>query len=260
MHQRWDSRRSRGRTMQLLEEQLFCDMYETLKAVTTEYDEPSPAELWDEAATRWKPLLASKQPQITVEMLKEELTEEYGELSAFLILMILMYMLVAMFRPTEESPYYPYCQALADATKDHPLLRRVWEGVRQKEDAEERAGKKIGIVASLLTEVKASAQAIDLDAIEQCILRFPTFELQQKALEQADNLLRGTAWSQRSAAVQNKMFAMVNEQKDRQQNLEENMMKAANKPTTVYQSGSTHDDKRQQMILDGKVDTDKLLE
>lgn len=243
MHQRWDSRRSRERTMQLLEEQLFCDMYETLKAITAEYDEPSPAELWDEAATRWKPLLASKQPQITVEMLKEELTEEYDELSAFLILMILMYMLVAIFRPTKESPYYPYCQTLADATKDHPLLRRVWEGVRQKEDAEERAGKKIGIVASLLTEMKASAQAIDLDAIEQCILRFPTFELQQKALEQADNLLRGTAWSQRSAAVQNKMFAMVNEQKDRQQNLEENMMKAANKPTNEFkvypQAGST---------------------
>lgn len=232
MHQRWDSKRSRERTMQLLEEQLFCDMYDTLKSITTEYEESCPAELWDEAAVRWKPLLASKQPQISVEMLSEELTEEYGELSAFLILMILMYMLVAMFRPTKESPYYVYCVALSEATKDHPLLQRVWEGVRQKEDEEERAGKKIGIVTSLLTEMKASGQTIDLDTIERCILRFPTFELQQKALDQADNLLRGTAWSQRSAEVQDKMFDMVNEQKERQHEMEDNLKKAADRPST----------------------------
>jgi len=232
MYERWDSKRCRERTMQLLEEQLFCDMYSMLKEITTEYDEPSPAELWDESATRWKPLLTSMRPQTFVEMLKEELTEEYGERSAFLILMILMYMLVAMFRPTKESPYHAYCAALADATKDHPLLKRLWEGVRQTEDEEERAGKKIGIVTSLLTEMKASGQAIDLDTIEHCILRFPSFDLQQRALEQADNLLRGTAWSQRSAAVQEKMFAKVKNQQDRQQELEENMKKAANKPTT----------------------------
>lgn len=230
MHQHWDSKRIRERTMQLLGEQLFCDMYETLKTITTEYDEPSPAELWDEASTRWKPLLSSKQPRVTVEMLREELIEEYGERAAFLVLIILMYMLVALLRPSEESPYYPYCQALAEATKDHPLLQRVWEGVRQKEDEEERAGKEIGVVTSLLTEMKASGQAIDLDTIEQCILRFPTFELQQKALNQADDLLRGTAWSQRSVAVQNKMFTMVNEQKNRQQNMEEKVIQAANRP------------------------------
>ena len=232
MYERWDSKRCRERTMQLLEEQLFCDMYATLKEIATEYDEPSPAELWDEAARRWKPLLASKRPQTFVEMLREELTEEYGERSAFLILMILMYMLVAMFRPTKESPYHPYCAALADVTKDHPLLKRLWEGVRQTEDEEERAGKKIGIVTSLLTEMKVSGQAIDLDTIEHCILRFPSFDLQQRALEQADNLLRGTAWSQRSAQVQEKMFAKVKNQQDRQQELEENLKNAANKPRT----------------------------
>ena len=243
MYERWDSKRCHERTMQLLEEQLFCDMYATLKEITTEYNEPSPAELWDEAATRWKPLLASKRPQSFVEMLKEELTEEYGERSTFLILMILMYMMVAMFRPTKENPYHAYCVALAGATQGHPLLKRLWEGVRQTEDEEEKAGKKIGIVTSLLTDMKASGQAIDLDTIEHCILRFPSFDLQQRALEQADNLLRGTAWSQRSAAVQEKMFTKVKNQQNRQQELEENLKMAANKPTnqfTVYpQDGST---------------------
>lgn len=247
MYERWDSKRCRERTMQLLEEQLFCDMYATLKEITTEYGEPSPAELWDEAATRWKPLLASKRPQMYVDMLKEELTVEYGERSTFLILMTLMYMLVAMFRPTKESPYHAYCTALAEATQGHPLLKRLWEGVRQTEDEEEKAGKKIGIVTSLLTEMKASGQAIDLDTIEHCILRFPSFDLQQRALEQADNLLRGTAWSQRSAQVQEKMFSMVKEQQDRQEQKQDKLAdaveKAANKKTnefTVYpQPGST---------------------
>ena len=252
------------RTTELLDEQLFCDLYDTLKEITTEYDEPSPAELWEEATMRWKPLLAAKRPEMAVEILRDELTEIYGERSAFLILMILMFMLVAMFRPTEDSPYHAYCDAIAGATQGHPLLKRLLEGVRMTENKEEQAGRKIGVVTSLLTEMKASGEAIDLDTIEQCILRFPTFELQQKALNQADDLLRGTAWSQRSAVVQNKMFVLVKEQKDRQEQRQDKMIdsveKAANRPTTVYQSGSTHDDKRQQMILDGKVENDKLIE
>ena len=247
MYERWDSKRCRERTMQLLEEQLFCDMYATLKEITTEYGEPSPAELWDEAATRWKPLLASKRPQMYVDMLKEELTVEYGERSTFLILMTLMYMLVAMFRPTKESPYHAYCTALAEATHDHPLLKRLWEGVRMTEDKEEQAGHRIGVVTSLLTEMKASGEAIDLDTIEQCVLRFPTIDLQQRALEQADNLLRGTAWSQRSGIVEAKMYAQQKEQQDRQEQKQDKMIeeveKAANKKTnefTVYpQAGST---------------------
>ena len=78
----------------MLDEQLFCDLYETLKSIETEYDEPSPAELWDEASTKWQPLLGAIHPQMAVEMLKEELTEKYGERSAFLVLMILMRILL----------------------------------------------------------------------------------------------------------------------------------------------------------------------
>lgn len=247
MYERWDAKRCRMRTAELLDEQLFCDLYDTLKEITAEYDEPSPAELWDEAAVRWKPLLAAKRPELAVEILQEELTEKYDETSAFLVLMILMYMLVAMFRPTKESPYHAYCTALAEATQGHPLLKRLWEGVRQTEDEEEKAGKKIGIVTSLLTEMKASGQAIDLDTIEQCVLRFPTIDLQQRALEQADNLLRGTAWSQRSGIVEKKMYAKQKEQQDRQEQKQDKLAdaveKAANKKTnafTVYpQPGST---------------------
>ena len=230
MYERWDAKQCRMRTAELLDEQLFCDLYDTLKEITTEYDEPSPAELWDEAAVRWRPLLAAKHPELAVELLQEELTEKYGETSAFLVLMILMYMLVAMFRPTKESPYHAYCAALAGATHDYPLLKRLWEGVHMTEDKEEQAGHRIGVVTSLLTEMKASGEAIDLDTIEQCVLRFPTIDLQQRALEQADNLLRGTAWSKRSAAVEKKMFAQQKEQLDRQHKIDEAVKKSLEEP------------------------------
>lgn len=214
----------------MLDEQLFCDLYDTLKEITVEYDEPSPAELWDEAAVRWKPLLAAKRSELAVGILQEELTEKYGETSAFLVLMILMYMLVTMFRPSEDSPYRPFCEALAAATHGHPLLKRLWEGVRQTEDEEERAGRKIGVVCSLLADARQSGEPFSLDTVEECILRYPTFELQQTALERANNLLMGTAWGTRSAQVFQKM---IDKQQERREEMEENMKKAANRPSVT---------------------------
>lgn len=251
MVQRWDTKRSRERTLQLMEEQLFCDMYETLKAITEEYGEPSPAQLWDEAALRWRPLIASKRPQTAVALLKEELTETYGERSAFLVQMILMYMMVAVFRPSDkENPYRGYCTALAEVTKDHPLLQRLWEGVRLTEDEEEKAGRTIGVVTLLLTEMKAEGESINFDDIEQIILRYPTFELQKQALDQFDSLLRGTAWSQRSAKVQEKIFEMMQQKQERQHEVEDNLINSASQPAVVYQSGAIHNDQRRQLIMD----------
>ena len=100
------------------------------------------------------------------------------------------------------------------------------------EDKEEQAGHRIGVVTSLLTEMKASGEAIDLDTIEQCVLRFPTIDLQQRALEQADNLLRGTAWSQRSGIVEKKMYAQQKEQQDRQEKMDEAVKKSLEEPRT----------------------------
>lgn len=100
---------------------------------------------------------------------------------------------------------------------------------------------------------------IRLDTIADCILRLPTFDMQVDAYKNVTFLLTGTPWSDKAAEVLERMFAKVKNQQDRQQELEENMKKAANKPTAIYQSGSTHDDKRQQMFLDGKTETDKTL-
>ena len=37
MYERWDAKRCRMRTAELLDEQLFCDLYDTLKEITVEY-------------------------------------------------------------------------------------------------------------------------------------------------------------------------------------------------------------------------------
>jgi hypothetical protein len=64
------------------------------------------------------------------------------------------------------------------------------------------------------------------------VLRFPTIDLQQRALEQADNLLRGTAWSQRSGSVEAKMYAQQKEQQDRQEKMDEVVKKSLEEPRT----------------------------
>ncbi len=230
VYERWDSERCRKRTEELLDEQLFVDLYATLKSITDEYGEPSPAEFWDEAASRWKPLVSSKRPQSVVGLLKEELTEKFGERGAFLVLMIMMYILVAVFRPDKKGPYAPICTALAKATGNHPLMQRFWEGVRQTEDEEEREGRKVGIVLSLLKEKTDAGEAVSFDYLEQRILSLPTFELQRSQLLMADELLRGTEWSKRSAAIEEKMYKQVHAQEERKRDMEDHLITAATTP------------------------------
>lgn len=216
MYQRWEKQSVRNRTAQLLNEQLFIDLYPTLQELAIEFDEPSPAELWDGAESRWKALLTSKRPEMAIGFLKEELTDIYGERGAFLVLMILMYMLVAVYRPQDEkSPYRPYCQAIAEATNDYPLLKRFWEGVRLSEDEEEKKGNYIGIVCSLIADTKVKGQTFNLDTVEECIMRLPTFEAQHEALKLANNLLMGTEWSIRSGVVLEKILAQEKEKEQK---------------------------------------------
>lgn len=260
MHKRWDKHKCHQRTLELLDEQLFFDMYETLASIAQEFGEPCPAELWDEAASRWKPLLSNSRAEIAVQMLKAELEDEYGERSAFLIMMIMMYMLTAMFRPDEKSPYRKFCQAIANATKDHPLLNRLWSGVRRKEDEEELEGKKIGIVVSLLSEMKASEQSIDFDTIEKCIMRLPSFDLQYKALQDLNAVLIGTSWSSKAEAILNQMIDKQNRQQARQDDLADNINRNLSRSNVVYQSGAIHYDCSKTMNMNQEHDGQKMIE
>lgn len=112
---------------------------------------------------------------------------------------------------------------------------------------------QLGIEMKPMTEIETSGQAFDLDTIEQCILRLPTFELQKTALNQADDLLRGTAWSQRSATVLKKMFAKVKEQQNRQEQKQDKLAdaveKAANRPTTQNIYGDKNEFKEDAKML-----------
>ena len=152
--------------MELFKEQLFCNMFATLQSIEKEYAELSPVEVWMEARMTLQNFAESVRPDFTVGMLKEDLTERYEtfadaeteilrsdeevERTTFLVMMTMMYMLVSGAACNDDNPYKEHCKALASATKDHPMLERVWLGVRCSEEEEEKAGRKMEVVNYLL--------------------------------------------------------------------------------------------------------------
>jgi len=53
---------------------------------------------------------------------------------------------------------------------------------------------------------------ISLNKIAECIMRFPTPELQYKAFQDISSVLTGTAWSEKAAEVMEQMFSKVKKQ------------------------------------------------
>lgn len=159
--------------MKLFDDQLFCNMFGTLKDIADEYTDLCPVELWQEAQAALPPFTVSRRPDLSIHILKEELDERYrsfmdngtetirsqedAERTTFLVLMTAMYMLVAGSGNTSDNPYRTHCEALAGATRSHPLLERLWEGIRETENEEELAGRKVDAVNYLLDTNNKSA-------------------------------------------------------------------------------------------------------
>ena len=185
--------------MKLFNEQLFCNMFITLKNIGEEYADLSPVEVWQEARLNLSCFIDSARPDFSIHILKEELTERYrvfsdnekeidrkqedADSTVFIVLMTMMYILVSSSATNEENPYKLHCRALADATKDHPLLVRLWQGIRDVEDEEEQLGRKVGVVnylidtnnksteeqQQIMAEVVNSALKCSTDTIEKQI-------------------------------------------------------------------------------------------
>lgn len=156
---------------------------------------------------------------------------------------------------------HSYLEARNDAETAKQEQKQLREQLIKAQNEQKKHLEETEEYKQTISEMKTSLgkSYIRLDTIADCILRLPTVELQYTAFQQVSTLLTGTSWSEKAAEVLERMFAKVKNQQNRQQELEENMKKAANKPTTIYQSGSTHDDKRQQMFLDRNTETDKQL-
>lgn len=152
--------------MELLDEQLFCNMFGTLQSIEREYADLSPVEVWHEARMSLHTFVETTRPDFYIKILREELEERYEsfvdnetetvrnteevERTVFLVMMVMMYMLVSGAKSNSENNYREYCEALADETKDHPLLERLWLEVRETEDKEEQLGRRVGVVNYLL--------------------------------------------------------------------------------------------------------------
>lgn len=87
----------------------------------------------------------------------------------------------------------------------------------------------------IITEMKRELgkSYIRLDTIAECILRFPTFDMQYKAYQEISALLTGTAWSTKAEEVLKRMFEKLEEQQAQQDKLADNMEKAVSKPTQI---------------------------
>lgn len=159
------------------------------------------------------------------------------------------------------SSIHDYMQAKDEAEHVNSENSSLKQQLLQAQNEQQKQLRETEEYKATIAEMKRELgkSHIRLDTIADCILRLPTFDMQVDAYKNVTFLLTGTPWSDKAAEVLERMFAKVKNQQDRQQELEENLKKAANKPTAIYQSGSTHDDKRQQMFLDGKTETDKTL-
>lgn len=152
--------------MELIDEQLFCNMFGALQSIEREYADLSPAEVWREARLSLPSFAETARPDFFVKILREELEERYKsfvdnetetvrsaeevERTVFLVLMVMMYMLVSGAGTTSTNIYRKHCEALASETKDHPLLEKFWLEVRETEDKEEQLGRRVGVVNYLL--------------------------------------------------------------------------------------------------------------
>ena len=166
MYKRIDKKKRNKWMMELLNEQLFCNMFSTLQCIEKEYADLSPAEVWNEARVTLPIFAQAIRPDLSIGILKEELKERYDsfwdnetetirndediERSVFLVLMVMMYMLVSSAETTSDNVYRKHCEALASETKDHPLLEKFWLEVRDTENKEEQLGRKVGVVHYLL--------------------------------------------------------------------------------------------------------------
>lgn len=166
MYQRIDKKKIRRMTMELFQEQLFCNMFATLQSIEKEYAELSPVEVWTEARMALSGFARSVRPDFAIGMLKEDLAERYEtfsdagteilrndeevERTTFLVMMVMMYMLVSGAACNDENPHREHCRALAGVTGGHPLLERLWLGIRHAEEEEEKADRKMEVVNYLL--------------------------------------------------------------------------------------------------------------
>lgn len=191
MYKRIDRKIRNKHMIELLREQLFCNMFATLRSIGEEYEDLSPVEVWLEARFALSTFAKTERPEIYITTLREELEERYGSFiddeaeiirnaeevkrTVFLVMMVMIYMFVSGAESASTNSYRNHCEALANETKDHPLLQRLWQGVRETESKEEQSERRVGVVNYLLNT--ESTEFEDKEVLQQLIAELVNFTL-----------------------------------------------------------------------------------
>lgn len=143
-----------------LTSQLFCDMLPALRWVYKEYEDLSPTEAWSEALKECKELNNYPRQDLIIDDIAIDLENRYkvfldedgtethrntddAKRSAFIVLVIMLYQLACVSLQREHHPREELCIALARVTVLNPLKEKFCGLIRQSEDKEEQAGRRI---------------------------------------------------------------------------------------------------------------------
>jgi len=196
---------SRWGVFELMKEQLFCILYPTLRRISREYDELTPAEVWHEALAFASRLKRMPRPDMMREEVEEmmhdeyicfetdcgivERSEEQAQRTTFLVMVTMLYMLATENKDLPGDPFKPHCLMLAEATQHHELLQRFLDEVRETETAEELQGRRVEMVKmELEAESSEDSQArtqIVNDLVE-CALQYDEDVIKNQILVVSD--------------------------------------------------------------------------
>lgn len=162
MYKRLAKQDSRWGVFEMMKEQLFCILYPTLRRISREYDELTPAEVWHEALAFASRLKRMPRPDMMKEELEEMMHDEYNcfetngsiverseqqaQRTTFLVMVTMLYILATENKDLPGDPYRPHCLMLAEATQHHELRQRFLDEVRVTEKVEELQGRRVEMV------------------------------------------------------------------------------------------------------------------
>lgn len=192
MFKRFNNRKEKLLRRNYLTSQLFCDMLPALRWMYKDYEDLSPIEAWSEALMECKELKNYPRQDLVIDdividlekrykvFLEEDGTETHrntddAKRSAFIVLVIMLYQLACVCLQREHHPREELCRALARVTVLYPLREKFCGLIRQSEDKEEQAGRRIEAF-DIMMELALS----DEDEIE---------ESNQKKVEGIDELV-----------------------------------------------------------------------
>ncbi len=174
---RKDANEIRQETFKLFDEQMFCILYPILYSISKEYNDLSPAEVYNEAKELSRLLTTAPRPDMLEYEVKDNLEEKFAifetkeenvsrsaediQRTTFLVLVTSMFLITAWGKLNHTMTCDAGCKMLAKMTHNHILLERFLSEVRKKEDEEELKGKRVEMINLMCQEEIENTDSVD---------------------------------------------------------------------------------------------------